>query len=124
MNETLEPGRVMSFTEHPMWDMLSPYLFVSREPGKRARIELRGVKGTEAEKMLPLVTMTCARCGTPIQPVRQRKAGGRGGYSSYYFSPACSNAQNPGCSRGTDVSIEIETITHKLYEEKGREAFL
>ena len=95
---------VHSVTEHPAWEHVQQ-LFVGRLS------ELRGLDVRNLNQGMSMwlqeVQVECCRCGHPIRPFRQRRGDS---WENLFFSPACPNDINPGCSRGRECRDEIDRI--------------
>jgi hypothetical protein len=98
----------MVLREHPAWKWIKRKLVV--EPvndtcNPRVRIEAReDCTDMERAIMLNLVGVTCVACGSSIQPIRSRSAGGM------YFAAACPLEVNVACSRGRTARDEYEAM--------------
>jgi hypothetical protein len=120
------PNRLVdSLVNHKLFSELQPWLYKvdkslkGKEPSYRVEVDPR-----IPEELLARVvdiTVSCAACLLPLQPVRRRKRTNKEGLrvyaNAYYIAVTCPLEFNMGCARGDAASLELGRLTDLVPED-------
>lgn len=100
-----------SIVDHPAWEHVIRY-FVGR-PTELRGLDVRNL-GLGFSMWLQDIQIACCRCAHPIRPFRRRRGDA---HENLFFSPACPNDINPGCSRAHECRDEIDRIRAHAHDK-------